>query len=330
MIFAGISYIFILPLVVILLCMLGYRFFIVKKQVNLLSSPEHRILLLKNFSLLKTVIRIILLCCVAVLLWIALLRPQYPTESSEQTFEQGRDVVIALDISRSMSAQDDTPNRLSFAKKKILELLSYLGSERVGLLVFSGTALVQCPLTRDFEAFKLFLDAIDIETLSSSSTDIGSAIESALLLFRQVPARKSKLLVVVTDGEDFSPNFAETALKAHQEGLSICALGIGTPEGAPIPLFDQSGKLTGYQKDEQGAVVMSRLNDALLQELVGDAGGLYVRAEQNSDADLEKLSRWVEKFEKERFGITEGTGHQELFMYITGLAFILLLIEWLL
>ena len=243
--------------------------------------------------------------------------------------QEGRDLFIALDVSRSMLARDYEPDRLNFAKKKIKRLLHTLDCERVGLLLFSGTAFVQCPLTSDHAAFTMFLDSVDVETISSGTTALDLAIKKVLEAFGQNPDRKNKLLVLYTDGEDFSSNLAGVKRQAHQEGLHIFTMGVGTPEGAPIPLLDEKGKPKGHQLDQKGAVVISRLNEGILHTLAADSGGAYIRLTQD-DTDIKALMRQVQQFEKEQLEDKKFATLEEQYPYFLLISLISFALEWLL
>jgi len=306
------------PFVIALIVCVLWGIIFVHRMINRLSAPVHRAEIVHNFSFMKVVCKRGLMVGVLLCLWLALARMQYEGENKTPQYEQGRDVVVLLDVSRSMLAQDVQPSRLVCAKNKIKKLLDQLASERVALIIFSGGALVQCPLTKDFDAFELFLDAIDAESLSSGTTDLASGLQSAVNLFEQDPARQSKLIVLVTDGEDFSKDLSVVREKIEQQHICICTLSVGTAEGAPIPLYDPDGVLQGHMRDDAGKVVMSRVNEHVLQALANDFAGLYIRADAASDRDIVSICRWVQKFEKERFSTADCAVHEETFMYYTG------------
>lgn len=320
----------ILPIVICLIGILLRRIVVVHSLVNRISAPHHRLQLIHHFSFPKLIIRACLLSCSLLLILGALFRVRYESADKQPLHEHGRDVVIALDISRSMLAQDYQPNRLKAAKNKIKALLSKLTWERVGLIIFAGSALVQCPLTKDFEVFELFLDALDVESLSHGTTDIGSALQMAISVFERTPDKKNRLLVMLTDGEDFSTNLAEIQKRATDCGIRICAVGMGTPNGAPIPLFTQDGKLEGHVRDEQGNVVMSRLNESMLRTLTQSLSGLYLNADQTSNDDIDRLCEWVKTFEQEQFSVTNHIIYEESFMYFSGIGLISLLLSMIL
>jgi Ca-activated chloride channel family protein len=287
-----------------------------------------RLNLLRNASPKKHIVKLILLSIGSLFLFIALLRPQW-NKSEEVIKQQGRDMYIALDISRSMLAADCKPNRLAYAKAKIKRLVRRLSCERVGLILFSGTAFIQCPLTSDYSAFYLYLDAVDAELISSGTTALDKAIVQALQSFSTMPDRKSKLLVLFTDGEDFSHNLSGVKKEAAQNNLSIFTIGIGTPEGAPVPVFDAHGSIVGHQKDEKGAVVISRLNEGILSALSCDAGGQYMRATRNDD-DIVSFVRAVQAREKETIGERKMSRFEDQYHYFLFVSFICFVLEWLL
>lgn len=331
MIWAKLHILLLAPLVCIGIVLLVIKYLRTQRIIALLSAPEYRAKIFKNFSFAKKIVALLALGLTLVSMWFALMRPQTPDAHPQINQEQGRDVMIALDISRSMLAQDLQPSRLACAKKKIMELVDTLGTDRVGLIVFSGAALVQCPLTKDFEAFKLFLDALDAESVSSGSTALDQALTVALDLFKNTnKERKNKLLVIFTDGEDFSRNLEKVKKDAQELNLSVCTIGVGTPQGAPIPIFDAWGNKQGYQKDQTGSVVMSRLNEQILVDIAKSLSGYYVKIQENNSNDVINLVNWVNQFEKEHLASQQVTTYQEYFMYLTGLAFLLMLIEWIL
>jgi len=284
--------------------------------------------LIKGFSTTKLLGKIMLMTTGIFFLCIALLRPQW-NNKEEIIMQEGRDLFIALDISRSMLATDCVPDRLTCAKEKIKELVKQLDAERVGLILFSGSAFVQCPLTADYAAFNLYLDQVDVETISSGSTALDQAIKETIRAFTRLPERKNKLLVLLTDGEDFSSNLHTLKQHAQQSGLHIFALGVGTQEGAPIPLYDTHGKRIGHQKDDNGSIVITRLHDEMLRALTNDAGGIYL-AITDDDTDIRTLVSKVKQFEREALNEHVYAQLEEQYPYFLLISFICFALEWLL
>lgn len=271
---------------------------------------------------LKTVLWFIAVLAI----FVTLLRPQWG--KVEQKIEQeGRDLLIAVDVSRSMLAQDVKPNRLEFTKQKIKDLLKMLPCERVGLLLFAGSPIVQCPLTNDYNAFQLFLDQLDAHTISYGTTALDQAINKALTVFEHMPDKKNKMLVIFTDGEDFSSNLADVKQKAIALGLHMFTVGIGTEQGAPIPILDEDDRPRGHERDKNGSVIISRLNEGILRTLAHDSGGVYISSTPDN-TDMQQLVTIVTQFEKEKFEDKQVAAQQERYYYSSALALATLLIEW--
>lgn len=314
-------------LLVPVIILLAYRFWRSYTVIRVLTQfGAHKFL--HNASLLKLFVRSALYFLAFLFLCLALMRPQW-NKKEQIVMQEGRDLFIALDISGSMLATDMSPNRLEFAKKKIKALVNSLSSERVGLILFSGSTFVQCPLTSDYGAFFMFLDQVDTQTISSGTTAIDKAIAQALEAFASSSNKKNKLLVLVTDGEDFSTNLSQLKQQAHDQGMIIFTVGIGTATGAPIPLYDQQGKQQGHQKDKNGAVVISRLNEALLQTVAADVGGMYLHATPNA-ADIGQLVKKLERIEKEKNEEKKWSAYEDQYPLFLLVTFIALCLEWIL
>ncbi len=320
--------IYYLPLLIGVIGLIAYAFKKRSALVKALVAPKWLGIILKHYSAKRAVIKSFLISFACCFFFLALLKPQW--DKKETVVQQeGRELFVALDISRSMLAEDVKPNRLAFAKSKIKQLLQLLPSDRVGLLVFSGTAVVQCPLTRDKSLFNMFLNHLDAETISSGTTSIGGAIAKVVAILKKLPTRKNKILVVFTDGEDFSHNLTKVREEAKAIGLHIFTYGVGTAKGAPIPIVNQDGVQTGYEKNSQGNVVLSRLNEGILHSLAQQTGGKYISPTQSKD-DLKSLVADVQQYEKERFEDKELETQEEQYPYFLAGALFCLLVEWLL
>ena len=320
---------YLLPLVVLIAGVLCYQWFLQYKVIQRLSSKKHQPAMLLHFSPLKRIFKILIFFTGILFLFIALMRPAYKKESLVLG-QSGRDLFIALDISRSMLVKDRKPDRLHFAKNKIEVLLKKLKAERVGLIVFSGSTFIQCPLTTDFDAFLMYLNQLDVETISSGTTAIDQAISCALEAFANSKKEKHKLLALFTDGEDFSSNLQALKQQAKEDLLHIFTIGIGSSEGGPIPIYDQNGNLSGHQKDAAGAIVVSRLNAGLLKNLSVDSGGTFILASESNDKDIETIVHAVSKFEKEKMDDKVIDQSVEYYHYPLLISFICFVLEWLL
>lgn len=217
-------------------------------------------------------IRNILLLAAVILLLLAIAGPRFGYEL-EEARQRGLDVVVAVDTSKSMLAEDIAPNRLTRAKYAALELMQEARSDRLGLVAFAGTAFLQCPLTIDDSAFRQSVDSLDVNTLPEGGTAIAEAIETAQSAFKE--GDNHKVLVLFTDGEDHDSAAMEAAKDAVKAGMKIFTIGIGSPEGELLRIKRPNGQ-TDYIRDGGGNVVKSRLNEQLLREIAGAAGGFYL------------------------------------------------------
>lgn len=324
---AALEYLWLLPVIIAGIVLVFYRMYLRKKAVSLLAGQWSSVVM-KNHRPRWHNVKSILLSVGMLFLWIALLRPQW-TKREETVAQEGRDLLIGLDISRSMLATDCVPNRLMAAKTKIKRLLNLLDCERVGLVLFSGSAFVQCPLTTDYGAFLMYLDHVDAETISSGTTALDAALKTSLETYGAVPNKKTKLLVLFTDGEDFSDNLKQYKDKAQEEGLHVFTIGVGTPEGAPIPLYNEEGKKIGHQKDGKGNAVITQLNERVLHELARNAGGSYMQLTQNNN-DIKKLAQQIARFEKEQFEEKKVAQLDDKYHYFLMISFLCFALEWIL
>ncbi len=325
---ASIDNMFYLPLFVLFAVLAIKNYIRVKKSAAILVHPDHRNAIFKHFSPTKEFMKVTLLCSAIFIIFLALLQPQWG-KRDEQVIQEGRDLLILLDVSRSMLAQDLKPNRLDFAKLKIRTLLSKLSFERVGLIAFSGSAFVQCPLTVDHPTFLMFLDHLDAETISSGTTAIDNALTKAMLVFSAAKERKNKNVILLTDGEDFSLNLEAIKTQASEQNIKLFALGIGSSQGAPIPIIDAMGNQAGHITDAQGSVVISALNEKLLASICTTLNGSYLTAGYE-DTDLDQLVSIIKKMEKEKLTEKKLSLFEDHYPWFLGIAWVLLTIEWLL
>ncbi len=316
---------YVLILLIILCCLIFVRMHRQRALLSKLVAPAYFEHLVKHFSWRRFYLKNIVLLCAIALLCVALLRPQTEGDSVIGTIEK-RDVFVALDVSRSMLAQDCVPDRLTCAKNAIKKLIRSLACERVGLIAFSATAVILCPLTTDMAAFEMFVDSIDHATLSASGTNVASALTKALEGFAQAKAQTDqKLVVMFTDGEDFALESADLVRAAHEQGMGVCAVGIGTYEGAPIPTYDQHHRSSDYVKDDSGSVVISRLDELSLKRIIGNSG-MYIKM-TSSDEVVRAIMAWLERFEKQSLE-EQHKGYNEYYYYPAAIACALLLVEW--
>ena len=254
----------------------------------------------------------------------ALMRPQWGFHW-EEVKRKGVDILIALDTSKSMLTEDVKPNRFQRCKLAIKDLVRDLKGDRIGLIAFSGSAFLQCPLTVDYGGFLLALDNTNMDAIPKGGTSITSAIKEALRSY-EGGQKKYKVLIVITDGEDHEGDPVQIAEEAKKEGISIFCIGIGTREGDLIPIVDETGQ-KAYLKDSQGNVVKSHLDEVTLQKIALTTGGVYVRA-TNLEFGLDLIYRdRIVKMEKRELQSKMNKHYEERFQIFLWLALFLLVIE---
>jgi Ca-activated chloride channel family protein len=214
-------------------------------------------------------------------LMIALTQPRWGFQW-EDLKQRGVDIIVALDVSNSMRATDIKPSRLERAKHKVADLLRILRGDRVGLVAFAGTSFLHCPLTLDYQAAEMFLGALDTDLIPLQGTALGHAIETSIQAFSTVE-KKSKAILLITDGEDHEGTVLKVLQRAQQEGVKIFVIGIGQEEGVPVP--DPSG---GFKRNRSGEIVLSKINEPLLKKIAVESGGAYVRS-VHGDMDLRTI-----------------------------------------
>jgi Ca-activated chloride channel family protein len=248
----------------------------------------------------RTAIRGSALTLGLLLLSVALAQPQCGT-STELTKRTGIDVVVALDASRSMLAEDIRPSRLERAKLELADLLDRLRGDRVAIVVFAADAFVQCPLTTDYAAAKLFLHAIDVNSVPQQ----GTSLSSALLQAKQVlddggGVARGRAVVLLTDGEDHEAGIGEALDQLNAESIRVYPVGIGSATGEPIPTFDDKGRFQGYKRDKLGQTVMTRLNEEQLREIATKTSGRYFHSTAG-DVGVPAVYEELERLDKAEF-----------------------------
>ena len=254
---------------------------------------------------------------------LALTRPRWGYQW-EDLHQRGVDVIVALDVSSSMLAEDIKPNRLERAKRKISDLLDMMEGDRIGLVAFAGTSFVQCPLTLDYGAARLFLSAIDTQLIPVQGTALGNAIKTSVKAFRS-QEKKSKALILITDGEDQTGKALSAAKLAGEQGVKIYTIGSGGEIGAPLPNSSGAG---GFRKNQQGEVILSKLDETTLQQIALETGGSYVRS-VTGDIDLNTIykDQIKKNIEKKELKSERRKIWQERFQWFIFIALIFLVAE---
>ncbi len=313
---------YLLPVLIFLYWYVG------RKKKNLLAKFANKNLhhvLLPAFSRLKGTLRFSLIILAMFFLIVAASDPQIGTKV-ENVKESGIDIYICLDVSLSMQAQDIKPSRLAKAKYEIQKLLSRLHGDRIGLVIFAGKAYIQFPLTSDYSAANLFLSAVDENSIPDQGTAIGSAIDLATKSF-DYSSKTEKVIVLITDGENLEGSVNDAVNLAKSKGIKIYTIGLGSPDGAPIPVYDSQGNQIGFKKDQNGNIVITRLDEATLKQIASETGGVYYRASNYQD-ELGKIYKNLSSLRKTQFGEKRVTDYEDRFYYFLIPGIILLLIEF--
>jgi Ca-activated chloride channel family protein len=285
-----------------------------------------------TMSKVRRSLKTVLVMIGSLALLVALARPQWGFEWQEVK-RSGIDIMVAMDVSKSMLATDVKPNRLERSKFAIKDLVKKLSGDRMGLVAFAGTAFLQCPLTIDYNGFLLALDDLSVYTIPRGGTSISSAIYEAMKDFSSGPQqsaqeKKYRVLVIITDGEDFEGDALAAAKQASQAGIKIFCVGVGTPEGELIPMSEGYSSKE-YLSDKSGQVVKTRLNEEVLKEIAISTGGSYVRATQSDFGLVLLYDKSISRLEKRDIEAKMKKSYQERFQYFLAGAVLLLLAEML-
>lgn len=312
-----------IPLMIfIFLLVLKWR----RKSLNKIAEAGLQSIVLPQLSKSKVVWRFIFWCLAMAFLVIAIANPQFGTKL-EEAKREGIDIMIALDVSNSMKAQDLAPNRLENAKQSIGRLINNLNEDRIGIIVFAGQSYVQLPITTDYSSAKLFLESISCDMIPTQGTAIGAAIDLAVESFDpKSPAAKA--IIVITDGENHEDDAVKSAEAAAEKGMTVHTIGMGSEAGVPLPLVS-NGNIVGYRKDNEGNTVVSKLNTALLKEIAAAGKGIFVQAGRSQSA-LSVVKDELNKMEKKEYASKRYTDYEGRFQFFLAAAIFLLISESLL
>ncbi|HOJ19056.1 MAG: VWA domain-containing protein [Ignavibacteriales bacterium] len=314
-------FLWLLPLVVIL-----YWYFIRRKRKKLSEYADEKMhdVLLPEKSFYKEVYKFGLVLTAIILLVLAVARPQIGTRL-EEVKQIGIDVFIILDVSMSMNAEDLKPTRLEKAKNEISSLIRKLEGDRIGLIIFAGQSYVQFPLTTDYSAASLFLSAVDVYSIPQPGTAIASAINLATQSFEENTATK-KVVVIITDGEDHEGDISSAVKNAVDNGIMIYAIGMGSPAGSPIPVYDGRGNQSGFKQDNSGNIVLTKLDEATLRQISSEGNGKYYLSSSSGD-ELDLIYDDLASIEKKEYGSKRITDYDDKYFYFLIPALLLLFIE---
>ena len=298
------------------------RFFMVrqqKKRLRKFGDLELVRQLMPDVSRFRPMVKFYLLLAALALLIVVLARPQLGTKISHEK-RTGIETIICMDISNSMLAEDVTPSRLDRAKMMVENLVDHFTNDKIGLIVFAGDAFVQLPITSDYVSAKMFLSSITPDMISTQGTDIAAAISMASHSFTQ-EENIGKAIIVITDGEDHEGGALEAAKEAKEKGMNTYVLGVGSPNGAPIPTGNGD-----YMKDNSGQTVMSALNEDMCRQLADAGSGAYIHVENNTNAQ-EQLDNELDKLAKKETSSTIYSDYDEQFQAVAIIVLLLLILE---
>lgn len=277
----------------------------------------------KNTSTGRQIAKAAFILTAVVFMVLAMVRPQIGTRL-EEVKREGIDVMVAIDVSKSMLAEDVPPNRLAKAKHEVSSFIDRLEGDRIGLIAFAGIAFTQCPLTLDYGAAKIFLDVLGPDLIPTPGTNLTMAISQAIKAFDQ-KERKHKVLILITDGEDHGPDVMKVVEEAEREGIIIYCVGIGSPQGVPIPERTSSGNVE-FKKDKSNQVVMTKLDELTLEKIALQTNGKYFRATTGED-ELDKIYDDIAGMEKKELGSMKFSQFEDRFQYLLIFAILFLVLE---
>jgi len=294
-----------------------------RKARKSFASDELLQKLAPNKSNFKPILKVTLACMALACLVVALVNPKMGT-TMETVKREGVDIVFAIDVYKSMDAEDIAPSRIEKSKQLVRQILNGLGSDRVGIIAYAGSAFPQLPITTDYAAAKMFLQALNTDMISSQGTAISDAIDLATTYYDD-DNQTNRVLFIISDGEDHEGNVESIADEAAEQGIRIYTIGVGTEKGGPIPI-KRNGVIQNYKKDQNGETVITKLNPATLQEIASEANGEYI--EGNVTANVtETVQDLLQNIEKTEFEAKQFADYQSHFQWFLALCFIILFLD---
>ena len=276
-----------------------------------------------NKSIFKAVLKMVVLSLAFACLAIALVNPKIGTKL-ETVKREGVDIVFAVDVSKSMLAEDIAPNRLEKSKQLVTQIINNLASDRVGIIAYAGKAFPQLPITTDYASAKMFLQSMNTDMISSQGTAINEAIKLAKTYFDD-EEQTNRVLIIISDGEDHSEEAVAVAEEANEEGIRIFTIGVGDLKGGPIP-EKRNGIILNYKKDNQGETVSTRLNEETLKNIAAEANGVYINGKNTNDV-VENIREILNGMDKTEFESKQFADFKNQFQWFLALGIFFLLID---
>lgn len=295
-----------------------------KRTQKNFATPHLLKRLSPNKSKFKSILKLIFLIFGISFLVLGLVNPKIGTKL-ETVKREGVDIVFAIDVSKSMLAEDIAPNRLEKSKRLVSEIINQLASDRIGIIAYAGQAFPQLPITTDYGAAKMFLQSMNTDMLSSQGTAINEAIELASTYFDD-EEQTNRVLFIVSDGEDHSEGSTLDAVElAVEEGIRIFTIGVGKTKGSPIPI-KRNGIVESLKKDSQGEVVITRLNEEILEEIADEGDGEYVNGSNTDDA-VDFIKEELNQMDKKEFEAKQFAEYKDQFQWFLGIGLLFIFLE---
>lgn len=274
-------------------------------------------------SVFKPILKILTLCLAIFFIVIALVNPKIGTKL-ETVKREGVDVVFAVDVSKSMLAEDIAPNRIEKAKQLVTQIINGLGSDRIGIIAYAGSAYPQLPITTDYSSAKLFLSQMNTDMLSSQGTAIAEAIELAKTYYND-EEQTNRVLFIISDGEDHLGEAASIAEQASKEGIRIFTIGVGDVKGGLIPI-KRNGIVQSYKEDKNGEKVITKLDEQTLKDIAAEANGIYINGKNTADV-VSKVQEVLNAMDKKEFEAKQFADFKDRFQWFLGAGILLLFLD---
>lgn len=319
-------YFYLLSAILVILLLFLFVIFWKKRTQRRFADDKLLSRLSPNSSLFKSVLKIVVSCLAIACISFALVNPKIGTKL-ETVKREGVDVVFALDVSKSMLAEDIAPNRLEKSKQLMTQIINNLAGDRVGIIGYAGSAFPQVPITTDFSSAKLFLNGMDTDMVSSQGTAIREAIQMAQTFFND-EEQTNRVLFIISDGEDHEGDIDQITEETISKGIKIFTIGVGTVEGGPIPI-KHNGTLQYYKRDENNEQVITRLQEGTLMDIADEAKGVYIVGNNTKDV-IDEVSSILNGMDKKEFEAKQFTDYKDQFQWFLAGALFLLILDMLL
>ena len=316
-------YFWLLAIVPVLLLLLIAALIWKKRKQSQFADKDLLKKLSPNQSVFKTILKIVVLCLAIACLTIALVNPKIGTKL-ETVKREGVDVVFAIDVSKSMLAEDVAPNRLEKSQQLVTQIINSLASDRVGIIAYAGSAFPQLPITTDYASAKMFLQNMNTDMLSSQGTAINEAIQLAKTYYND-DEQTNRVLFIISDGEDHEGDSVNIAEEASEEGIRIFTIGVGTTKGGRIPI-KRNGVVLNYKKDQNDQTVITRLQEETLKDIAKEANGEYIYNNITKET-VEKVTEILQNMDKKEFEAKQFADFKDQFQWFLGIGIFLLFIE---